>query len=631
MSDQEEAIATSSTSSTLSISSSEENEYTFPSSKTVDALVNRFQSIQKRKENERNTILSECFEDFRKKAQKEKQRAAHTLPKITRNKDNGKTLKYEKIVRGGKKAVNIHQPVIVQTSIRNISLPSSTANTVIKTSFPVEDEEDLKFLPYFGENDHEDIVSELYDMSKRHKMLMVGAEYREKEISEIIEECRDLLVGYEEQNALSALLKIHIDFIKDHLQKDPSDSNISTTIPEKRKADSDNDTYEKVLDSSQELFCRRCLTYDCYKHGNLEKPQLKLQFALAMQKKKDKKTNSDTCAIVLPPFENNVESATPLTPEQKAMIPPLYQIFNGNLNIISSLLQVPKTLLPETVERYAIEESIIPPQPKRKKQSGIYTSMTNYNQTWVKRIESTSIKPLFYPCTHSEPCSDITCHCVNNGHFCTKHCVHSNQSRNFFRGCACKAGGCRTASCPCYSAKRECDPDLCKNCQDCTSCCTNNAITKRKHTHLLLAPSTVAGWGIYNKYPLKKGDFIQEYVGESMSQDEAERRGRIYDKINKSFLFNLCTDYVIDAHWKGNKTRYINHSSTPNVECRVVFVSGDFRIGLYAKEDIEAQSELFFDYKYDTTIENPDFTKPKTVVEWMKNPSMAGKVSSKNA
>lgn len=372
---------------------------------------------------------------------------------------------------------------------------------------------------------------------------------------------------------------------------------------------------------------------------------MKFQFALALKKEKDqqcvrirekRKINAtDANNIVPTPLENcNAQSSaqTTLTSEQKALLPPLYQIFNGDLDIISNHLEVPKELLPspENVQPY-VSFDIIPPQPKHKKSTNNYTSMANYNQNWVKRIEESTLKPLFYPCTHTEPCSEATCPCVQKGQWCTKHCVYSSGSRNFFRGCACKAGQCRTNACSCYAAGRECDPDLCKNCQDPTcSSCKNNSITLRKHTHLLLAPSTVAGWGVYNRYSLKKGDFIQEYVGEAMSQHEAERRGRIYDKINMSYLFNLCTDHVIDANWKGNKTRFINHSDIPNVECKVVMVNGDYRIGMYAKKDIKPQTELFFDYKYDTTIEHSDFCKPKTIVEWMTNPSMAGKVSIKN-
>jgi histone-lysine N-methyltransferase EZH2 len=116
----------------------------------------------------------------------------------------------------------------------------------------------------------------------------------------------------------------------------------------------------------------------------------------------------------------------------------------------------------------------------------------------------------------------------------------------------------------------------------------------RRHAHLLLAASTIedAGWGVYTKHALKKGDFVHEYVGEVISQEEAERRGSIYDKVNQSYLFNLSSDCVVDASRKGNKTRFANHSTKPNCETKMIWVNGDIRIGLFAMVDIEPQTEV---------------------------------------
>ena len=38
---------------------------------------------------------------------------------------------------------------------------------------------------------------------------------------------------------------------------------------------------------------------------------------------------------------------------------------------------------------------------------------------------------------------------------------------------------------------------------------------------------------------IKKDEFICEYIGEKITQAESNRRGRIYDKIDSSFLFDL--------------------------------------------------------------------------------------------
>jgi uncharacterized protein len=108
--------------------------------------------------------------------------------------------------------------------------------------------------------------------------------------------------------------------------------------------------------------------------------------------------------------------------------------------------------------------------------------------------------------------------------------------------------------------------------------------------------SHIQGRGAFATRRIRAGTRIDEYVGERISRDEADRR---YDDQSMArhhtWLFAVEDEVVIDAAVGGNASRFINHSCEPNCEA----IIEDARVFIYALKNIQPGVELTYDYAYE--------------------------------
>ncbi|VDL31786.1 unnamed protein product [Hymenolepis diminuta] len=150
---------------------------------------------------------------------------------------------------------------------------------------------------------------------------------------------------------------------------------------------------------------------------------------------------------------------------------------------------------------------------------------------------------------------------------------------------------------------------LCK----CGSSCPFRVVQLgRKIPLTIFRTSNGRGWGIKTPQRIPKGTFVIEYVGEIyfpfcqiISISEALHRGELYDRENKTYLFeadyDLPSQFAIDSYHKGNASRFINHSCDPNLISHPVFIDGANpklpRIAFFARRNIKEGEELTIDYQ----------------------------------
>uniref|UniRef100_A0A667X0X8 Euchromatic histone-lysine N-methyltransferase 2 n=1 Tax=Myripristis murdjan TaxID=586833 RepID=A0A667X0X8_9TELE len=219
------------------------------------------------------------------------------------------------------------------------------------------------------------------------------------------------------------------------------------------------------------------------------------------------------------------------------------------------------------------------------------------------------------PCVNAVDDED----CPSDYKYVSENCETSamNIDRNIthLQHCSC-TDDCSSSNCLCGQLSIRCwydkdqrllqefnkiEPPLIFECNLACACyrtCKNRVVQAGIKVRLQLYRTEKMGWGVRALQDIPQGSFICEYVGELISDAEADVRE------DDSYLFDLDNKdgevYCIDARYYGNISRFINHLCDPNlIPVRVFMLHQDLRfprIAFFSSRDILSGQELGFDY-----------------------------------
>ncbi|CAA0815268.1 Histone-lysine N-methyltransferase ASHH3 [Striga hermonthica] len=140
----------------------------------------------------------------------------------------------------------------------------------------------------------------------------------------------------------------------------------------------------------------------------------------------------------------------------------------------------------------------------------------------------------------------------------------------------------------------------CSSSCNCGTSCLNKPFQQRVSKKLKVVQTEKCGMGVVAAENISKGDFVIEYVGEVIDDKTCEERlWKMKGRGETNFyLCEINRDMVIDATYKGNKSRYINHSCCPNTEMLKWTIDDETRIGIFATRNIKKGEHLTYDYQF---------------------------------
>ncbi|KAI0421094.1 histone-lysine N-methyltransferase [Xylaria grammica] len=150
----------------------------------------------------------------------------------------------------------------------------------------------------------------------------------------------------------------------------------------------------------------------------------------------------------------------------------------------------------------------------------------------------------------------------------------------------------------------------------CSPDCSNRVVERGRQVPLQIFRTGNRGWGVRSTVDIKKGQFVDKYMGEIITAEEAARRRAQSHIAQKKDVYLFALDKFsnpdsfderlrgppleVDGEFISGPTRFINHSCDPNL--RIFARVGDHAdkhihdLAFFAVRDIPRGEELTFDY-----------------------------------
>ncbi|TGJ78423.1 hypothetical protein E0Z10_g10341 [Xylaria hypoxylon] len=150
----------------------------------------------------------------------------------------------------------------------------------------------------------------------------------------------------------------------------------------------------------------------------------------------------------------------------------------------------------------------------------------------------------------------------------------------------------------------------------CSPDCPNRVVERGRKVPLQVFRTENRGWGVRSTVDIKKGQFVDKYMGEIITAEEATRRRALSHIAQRKDVYLFALDKFstpdsfderlrgapleVDGEFVSGPTRFINHSCDPNL--RIFARVGDHAdkhihdLAFFAARDIPRGEELAFDY-----------------------------------